>query len=99
MDDETKYGFQSSDAISSKNPSVRIQAEEETAVADIFLKASTIDVQPLLAGSDDEFTIRNVLPPANVESSSSSSSFSAETLDVVNTNNTAGQRIFLTKAT
>ena len=106
MDDELIYGDPESDPITSLNVSDRINNTEELSTAEIYANATQITSQPVIPGEELNFDYETKLPPtADINGASSGGSsgsklsgFSQQTLDIVKSDNTAGQKIFLTKS-
>lgn len=99
MNDAIVYGLNIEDPVSKADAPLRVDQDELSAISGIYNSATTVDTQPLLPSTEDSFIVRNVIPNPNVASGSVSSGFTAQTLDIVQSDNTAGTRIFLTKAT
>ena len=106
MDDELIYGDPESDPITSLNVSDRVNNTEELSTAEIYANATQITSQPVIPGEELNFDYETKLPPtadvngaaAGKSSGSKLSGFSQQTLDIVKSDNTAGQKIFLTKS-
>ena len=99
MDNELKYGLNIPDPVTMEDASLRVEQEEQAAIAGIYANATNVDIEPLSPSEDVEVRTTANTPPPNVSSGSTSSSFSGETFDVVQSDNTAGTRVFLTQAT
>lgn len=105
MDDELIYGDPESDPITSPNASNRVNNTEELSAAEIYANATQITSQPVIPGEEINFDYETKRPPtADINgafagrSSGSTSGFSQQTLDIVKSDNTADQKIFLTKS-
>ena len=100
MDNELLYGDPEGDPITKPDAPKRINVSEEAGLGEIYSNATSLTSEPIIPGGDVNF--ESTLPPVadinGASAASSSSGFSQETLDVVQSNNTAGQRIFLTKS-
>ena len=106
MDDELIYGDPESDPITSPNASNRVNNTEELSAAEIYANATQITSQPVIPGEEMNFDYETKRPPtADINGASSGrsagsklSGFSQQTLDIVKSDNTADQKIFLTKS-
>jgi hypothetical protein len=102
MDNELIYGDPESDPITNPNASDKVNNEEEVSLAEIYSNATLITSEPIIPGEEVNFETK--LPPvadingAASGTSSGLSGFSQQTLDIVKSDNTAGQKIFLTKS-
>lgn len=100
MDNELLYGDPEGDPITNTNARIKINSSEEVAVDEIYSNATSITSEPIIPGGDVNF--ESTLPPVadinGAAASSSSAGFSQQTLDIVKSDNTAGQKIFLTKS-
>tara|TARA_R100001509_G_C4856481_1_gene211901 strand:+ start:486 stop:803 length:318 start_codon:yes stop_codon:yes gene_type:complete len=104
MDNELIYGDPGADPITNPNASDKINNEEEVSLAEIYANATLITSEPIIPG--EAFNLETTLAPtadvngaaAGKSSSSKLSGFSQQTLDIVKSDNTAGQKIFLTKS-
>jgi len=100
MDNELTYGDPESDPITNQNARGKINSSEEASVSQIYSNATSITSEPLISGGDVNFE-SEIAPVADIDGAaggSSLSGFSEQTLDIVNPDNTAGQKIFLTKS-
>ena len=99
MDNELIYGNPGDDPITNPNASDKVNNEEEVSLAEIYANATLITSEPIIPG--EAFNLETTLAPtADVNGAASgrtSSGFSQQTLDIVKSDNTAGQKIFLTK--
>tara|TARA_R110002012_G_scaffold319511_2_gene540447 strand:+ start:611 stop:922 length:312 start_codon:yes stop_codon:yes gene_type:complete len=102
MDNELIYGDPEGDPITNPNASDKVNNEEEISLAEIYSNATLITSEPIIPG--EAFDLETTLAPtANIDgaaagASSGLSGFSQQTLDIVKSDNTAGQKIFLTKS-
>ena len=99
MDNELKYGLNIPDPVTMDDVALRVEQEEQAAVAGIYANATKVEIDPLSVAEDVDLRIPINTPPANIAAGSTSSGFSGETFDVVESDNTAGTRVFLTQAT
>ena len=100
MDNELLYGDPEGDPITNPNASKRINVSEEDSLAEIYSNATSLTSEPIIQGGDVNFE-STLSPVANINGAaagSSASGFSQQTLDIVKSDNTAGQKIFLTKS-
>lgn len=100
MDNELLYGDPEGDPITKPDISRRINVNEEVSLGEIYSNATSLTSEPIIPAGDIEFEseLSKVADIDGAAAGSASSGFSQETLDIVQSNNTAGQRIFLTKS-
>ena len=100
MDNELLYGDPEGDPITKPDISKRINVNEEVSLGEIYSNATSLTSEPIIPAGDIEFEseLSKVADIDGAAAGSASSGFSRETLDIVQSNNTAGQRIFLTKS-
>ena len=100
MDNELLYGDPEGDPITKLDASKRTNVSEEAALGEIYSNATSLTSETIIPGGDVNF--ESIVPPVadinGAKSGSLSSGFSEQTLDIVNSDNTAGQKIFLTKS-
>ena len=106
MDNKILYGDPESDPITNPNASKKINLSEEVSLGEIYGNAVSITSEPIITGSnilgDDIDFQTEISPIANIDgaaAASPSSGFAQQTLDIVKTDNTTEQKIFLTKST
>ena len=93
MDEQTLYGDPENDPITQPNPSNVIDTSEEVSLSQIYANAVLITEQPVTPGDSFEINTEEASGPV-----SNSSDFAQQTLDIVKTDNTTEQKIFLTKS-